>query len=489
MQLRPYQLRAVDLARAAFVSGKRRILLVAPTGAGKTVIATHGLIRPALANGSRVLFLAHRQELIEQCAAKLGDLPHGIIKAGAKPHPYAPIQVASVQTLVRRDMPPASLVIVDEAHHTTADNSYGSILAAYPQAAVVGLTATPYRLDGRGMGSVFDALIPVASVAELIAAGALVRPRTFALPGPDLTGVRTVAGDYNDGQLASRMDTKRIGTALVETYQRHAAGRSAIAFAVNVAHAEHVAAQFTAAGIPAACVHGGTPAATRADILARLASGALTLVSNCGVLTEGFDCPRVSCVILARPTRSRSLWRQMVGRGLRPYDGKADCQVHDHAGCRAQHGDITDDEDVSLDAGVRRRASEGMGTKQCLNCYAIMPATAQVCDECQTPFPAPAPRAMPDGEHVVLEEATAEKPRATAEQKSRTLRHLVVQAAMRGWKPGAVSHKYKALYGEWPGRIGEVAKLVEAERERLACLTPEAGSGLGGLDALYEALS
>lgn len=247
MILRPYQTRAVDLARAAFLAGKRRILLVAPTGAGKTVIATHGLIAPAVARGSRVLFLAHRQELIDQCAAKLGELPYGIIKANIKPHPYAPIQVASVQTLARRDLPPADLVVVDEAHHTTGDNSYGVILAAYPNAAIVGLTATPFRLDGRGMGSVFDALIPVATVSELIAAGALVRPRTFALPAPDLAGIRTVAGDYADGALAHRMDTKRIGTALVETYRKHADGRSAIAFGVNVAHAEHIADEFTAA--------------------------------------------------------------------------------------------------------------------------------------------------------------------------------------------------------------------------------------------------
>lgn len=490
MKLRPYQTAAVDRARAAYTAGKRRLLFVAPTGAGKTVIATEGLIRPSLSRGLRVLFIAHRMELIEQCAAKLTGLRVGIIKAGCPADPYATVQVASVQTLARRSaMPPADLVVVDEAHHVTDENSYGRILATYATACFAGLTATPYRLDGRGLGSVFDAIIPVASVAELIRLEALVRPRTFALPAPDLRGVRTVAGDYSESGLANAMDTKRIGTALVETYQRHAAGRSAIAFATNVLHAEHIAQQFNAAGIPSACVHGGTPADERADILARLASGALLLVSNCGVLTEGFDCPRVSCVILARPTKSRGLWRQMVGRGLRPDlpTGKMDCQVHDHAGCRSTHGDITDDEDVDLADGVSVRAKVGMGTKTCMQCYAIMPSTAQVCDECNAPFPAPPPPELPEGEHVVLEEA-APAPKASPEERQRMLRAIVAEAAIRGWKPGAVSHKYKALYGEWPSRIGEITRMVDDERTRLASVMPPAGAKLADFDALYEAL-
>lgn len=493
--LRPYQDDAIARCTAAFADGKRRLLVVAPTGAGKTVIATEGLIRPAVAGGFRVLFLAHRKELIEQCAAKLAGLRVGIIKAGVAADPAAPIQVASIQTLTRRaHRPPADLVVVDEAHHTTADNGYGAVIAAYPFATVVGLTATPYRLDGRGLGAVFDAIIPVASVAELIRLGALVRVRTFALPSPDLTGVRTVAGEYAQPALAVRMDTQRVGTALVETYQRHAAGRSAIAFAVNVMHAQHIAAQFASAGIAADYVHGGTPADARTDILARLASGSLSLVANCGVLTEGFDCPRVSCVILARPTKSRSLWRQMVGRGLRPDDGKADCQIHDHAGCRLLHGDITDDEDVTLTAGVRRVVATGPGVRQCLACYAIMPAGAVVCAECGTVFPAtPARAAIPDGVHAVLAEATAPAPVATAATKSAVLRSLVVQAVAHGWKPEAVSVRYKAKFGEYPGTRGHVYDLYATERGAQAAAMAaisnlDRAPSLADLDSIYQSM-
>lgn len=178
----------------------------------------------------------------------------------------------------------------------------------------------------------------------------------------------------------------------------------------------------------------------------------------------------------------------MVGRGLRPHNDKADCQIHDHAGCRAQHGDVTDDDLVSLDEGVRRKPNNGMGTKQCLACYAIMPATAQECDECDTPFPVPESKPLPDGEHTVLEEAAEAPPKASKEERDRMLRAIVCEAAMRGWKPGAVSHKYKALYGEWPGRIGDITKMVDAEKVRLAAVMPTAGAGIASFDALYEAL-
>lgn len=227
--LRDYQSVAVQRARLLFAQGVRRILFVAPTGAGKTVVATEGIIRPAVAKGKRVLFLAHREELITQCAAKLGwvapgtlgwtappdALPVGIIKAGYQPEPWASVQVASVQTLGRRlgkpsQIPAADIVIWDEAHHCTAE-TYRKIAEAYPTQPHLGLTATPYRTGGKGLRGCFDALVEVASVPELISAGFLVKPRVFALPGPDLSGVKTVAGDYHEGQLAGVMDKQQVG--------------------------------------------------------------------------------------------------------------------------------------------------------------------------------------------------------------------------------------------------------------------------------------
>lgn len=473
--LRDYQLTAVQRARLLFTQGVRRILLVAPTGAGKTVIATEGIIRPAVAKSKRVLFLAHREELITQCAAKLGwvapgtlgwtqpadALPVGIIKAGYAPTPWASVQVASVQTLGRRlaNAPKADIVIWDEAHHCTAE-TYRKIAEAYPTQPHLGLTATPYRTGGKGLRGCFDALVEVASVPELINAGFLVRPRTFALPGPDLSGVKTVAGDYHEGQLADVMDRQMVGVALVKTWQRHAAGRSTIAFAVNVAHAQHIADEFRAAGITAEAVDGNTPPELRAAILGRLASGETMVVSNCGVLTEGFDCPRVSCVILARPTKSRSLWRQCVGRGLRTCFAKTDCQIHDHAGCRMLHGEVDAAEKLTLD-GVETKPGSGPAVRQCLSCYAVVPAGTPACPECGTEFPKPKPAQVVDQVDAELVETDGRAVQRDGQEltpiERRVFFQLVHLAARRGWKAGAVSYRFKERFGRWPAKPAEVA--------------------------------
>jgi superfamily II DNA or RNA helicase len=242
--LYPFQDDVLAKLDAAIAAGRRRIIIVAPTGSGKTVIAS-ALIQRFAQNRQPSLMLAHRREIIQQTSTKLRGhgVAHGIIQSGIRPRVLEDIQVASIQTLwvhatraaIPIPLPPARLLVVDEAHHAPA-RSYRKIIDAYPDAILIGLTATPCRGDGRGLGGIFEAIIEAPQVAELIAGGYLVRTRVYAPVNPDLRGVRTVAGDYNEGQLADRMDRPQLIGDIVSHWHKFSEGRKSVAFAVNVPH-------------------------------------------------------------------------------------------------------------------------------------------------------------------------------------------------------------------------------------------------------------
>jgi superfamily II DNA or RNA helicase len=389
LTLRDYQHRALDDLRDQLRAARRRILLLAPTGSGKTVIAS-SIVHGAQDRGRRVLFLAHRKELIDQCSRKLDAIgvDHGVMQGDhPRRRPWLPVQVASVQTLIRREMPwSPDLIIIDEAHRAVAA-SYQEICAAHPQAIVIGLTATPVRSDGKGLGNQFDVMVSCPSVAEMIRRGYLVPIRAWTHPSPNLKGVRKVAGDYDLGELAVRMNKTAIIGDLVTTWRRHAANRQTVVFAVNVEHSKAITQQFNAAGVRAEHLDGTTPERERDAILARLAAGETRVVSNCAVLTEGWDCPITSCVIIARPTMSAGLYLQMAGRALRPHpaSGKRDCIVLDHGGCIRQHGLVDADREWSLETGCAMLRSSGPRIsladtfRICPDCYAVHPPDAMAC--------------------------------------------------------------------------------------------------------------
>jgi DNA repair protein RadD len=315
-ELRPYQRDVIAECDRVIAAGKRRIMIVAPTGSGKTIKAV-AIIKTAVNNGQRVLVLAHTREIIKQTSGKLfaHDIPHGIIQAGFMTRPDEAVQVASIQTLWVRamrmqhmDMPPANLLIIDEAHHCPA-NTYRKIIAAYPEAVLLGLTATPCRGDGRGLGGIFDAIVECPQVAELIEQKYLVKTRVFAPAEPDLKGVETRVGDYVESQLAERMDCAGLIGDIVTHYHKHGERRKTVCFAVNVAHSVHIRDEFIKSGVRAEHVDGTMLKSERDAALARLESGATKLITNCMVLTEGWDMPEVSCCILARPTKK---WGSIV---------------------------------------------------------------------------------------------------------------------------------------------------------------------------------
>lgn len=380
--LRPYQVHAINETRQR-MARVRSVLINAPTGAGKTIIGCQ-IIRQAVEKRRRVLFLAHRRELIDQCAAKLdeaGVLHHGVILAGhAKARaPQAPVQVASIQTLIRRELPLADLVIIDEAHRSIA-KSYQNLLANYPHAKVIGLTATPERLDGKGLADLFDDMVVVSTIPELISEGFLVAPECYGAPGggPDLSAVKKQRGDYHEGQLQTAMDTTELTGELLANWQRLAGDCKTIVFATGIEHSQHIVSRFQSAGVNAAHLDGSTPMVQRQQIIRDWRTGTLQVVSNVMVLTEGFDYPELECCVLARPTQSVAIYLQSVGRVMRPAPGKGKALVLDHAGCFNAHGLPFEHREWTLEGEAKRRAREKVPPKVCRVCQLAHEADASL---------------------------------------------------------------------------------------------------------------
>lgn len=366
--LRAYQERAISDLRAVYQRGHRAPCLVLPTGAGKTVIASE-TIRLAITRGNRVLFLVHRQELLSQSVSKLertGVTDLRIIQAGATlGDPRAPVTVASIPTLVRREPPPADLVIIDEAHHTPA-KTWSRLAESYRGSLLLGLTATPQRADGKPLGDIFDSIVVGSTVSELTALGHLVPCRVFA-PAEQLEA-RTMAIDP------------------VAAYRKHGGNQRAVVFCTTVEHAQRTAESMNAAGIPTGVVHGVMGRAARTETLAALESGHLRVVASCHVLTEGWDSPAVSVCILARRPQHTGLYLQMVGRVLRPSPGKTHATLIDLCGSVHDHGPPDMDREYTLDgSGISKVDREAI--RQCVTCGAVFKAGPLACPVCGEALP------------------------------------------------------------------------------------------------------
>jgi superfamily II DNA or RNA helicase len=465
--LRPYQTDVIGQVEAQIADGKRCIIIVSPTGSGKTIIAG-AIIKAAADNGQHVMLLGHSREIVKQTSAKLfaNDIPHGIIQAGFPTRPNEAVQIASVQTLwaramrsKRMELPPADLIIVDECHHCPA-TTWRKIIESYPGAILIGLTATPCRGDGRGLGNIFDVIVECPQVADLIEQKFLVRTKVYAAADIDLDGVQVRAGDYVEEQLAERMDKPKLVGAIVPHYAKFGENRLTVCFATSVAHSRHIAEEFNNVGIRAEHLDGGMPKSDRDAVLARLAAGETKIVSNCGVLLEGWDQPQVACCILARPTKKQGLFRQMVGRVLRPAPGKANAIVLDHAGLVYHHGFVEDPVVWTLETDKRasnpaheRRLQRGYCSRlvECSNCGAIRIA-GEACAHCGfTP--------QRRGEAVDYIEgnlALVDRQRRQAEafidphEKMRWLGMLMHIGQTRQYKRGWAAWQYRHKDGNWP---------------------------------------
>lgn len=344
----------------------RSVLAQLPTGGGKThVIAS--VIEDALHHDRRVAVLVHRVELVEQVLNKITnycnpDDTHNLIQAvtaGSTPDPRASVYIAMVQTMARREMPDVDIIIIDEAHHATAAQ-YRSVIAQRPEAKVLGFTATPCRLDGQGLAAMFDALVVGASMRDLITEGYLVDSEVFSIPLKDdsLMKIKTTAGDYNRQQLAEYVDRNIIHGDIVDSYNRCARGRKAIVYGASVDLSRRYAKEYCAAGIAAAHIDGGTPAYERARIVDAFRDGSINIITNCEIITEGFDVPDCEVIQLVRPTKSLSLYLQMVGRGMRAAENKKMMTIIDHVGNVLRHGFPDEDHAWTLAGKIKRPAPQ-----------------------------------------------------------------------------------------------------------------------------------
>jgi superfamily II DNA or RNA helicase len=497
-ELRDYQTEALDGLRAKLGRGVRRIALVAPTGAGKTTIAG-AMIKGAQAKGRRCIFLAHRKELIEQCSARLDEfsIAHGIIQQKHKrTDPRQSVQVASVQTLIRKDHWAADLIIVDECHRSTS-KTYTDIIARYDNPAVIGLTATPYRMDGRGLGEIYDDLHELISTQALIDLKYLVMPVVFGSRAElDLSKVKVTAGDYNKQQLADAMKETILRGDLVQNWAERVGERTGakyasqcravtVVFAPSVEQSLRIVAQFNDRGVPAEHIDAKTPAKERAETLRKLRAREISVVSNVGILTEGWDLPHLECVVLARPTRSRSLYKQMIGRLMRPDAEKRFAFVLDHANCTQTHGFVNETEDFSL-KGREKRPRKGSSMaphKKCKKCDALLALSVKVCSHCGHQIFEVDVR-FTDEKLVELRPGQfkrhQEKP---VDERQKTFDEFCKQCITREYNPNWARMRYQSIYGHWPAwktgiRVPKFFRDYEAEcnkkesEDQLGLLSP-----------------
>jgi DNA repair protein RadD len=359
---------------------------------------------------------------------------------------------------MRRELPPAAIVVIDEAHKWF--EFYESWFASpeWQDIPIIGLSATPWA---QGLGKYYKRLIIASTTKELIDGGFLAPFRVFAPAHPDLGGVRTLAGDYHEGDLGDAMDRAQLVADIVQTWVERGEGRPTFCFAVNCAHAQHIRDRFEAAGIPAAYMDARTKLDEREDIRRKFHAGEFKVVCNVGVLTTGIDWD-VRCIILARPTKSEMLFVQMIGRGLRRAEGKADCLILDHSDTHSRLGFVTDIAYETLDDGqyehsISSRKSTEVLPKECPACTFLRPAHVHVCPHCGF-----APKAQWEGENQNGELVEITHARTTAQKLAGVDRkslyaQLCWIARDRSYKPGWAVHQFKTLAGYWPNRNLHVA--------------------------------
>lgn len=446
----PHQTRAIDMLRRSLASGKKRPMLQLATGGGKTFIASE-IFRMAREKGKRCLFVVDALSLIDQTVqAFYGAGVHGIgVIQGihAMTDWSKPVQIASVQTLQRRKMPRVDLVVVDEAHRQNRWLIDKMASEEWAKVPFIGLSATPWS---RGLGLVYDDLIIAATTSEMIEAGVLSPFRAYAAAHPDLTGVKTMAGDYHEGQLAEVMGDGGLVADIVETWAAHGEGRPTLAFCVDRAHAAKVQAKFNGAGIPCGYIDAYTEVSERNAIRKRLDDGELKVVANVGCLTTGVDWA-IGCIILARPTKSEMLYVQMVGRGLRVNPGMEDCIILDHADNTLRMGFVTDIHRPMLCTGKKGERAEPKTTeplpKECPKCTFLKPPKTQLCPACGFET-----KIVSDiNEHAGrLVQVAGKQRKVSQSEKQLWYSGLLHIQNARGYKNRWADAQYRSKFGVWP---------------------------------------
>jgi len=458
VKLRKYQSESVEKIRLAYGAKYRAPLLVLSTGSGKTVIFC-AITERVKAKGNSVIILVHRQELLRQTSDHLQMLgvDHGIIAPG---HTMtgSPVHIASVQTLVRRlsHISEPDLLIIDECHHAPA-GSWRKIIDAWPNARVLGVTATPMRLDGKGLGvnsgGYFDSLIEGPDIRELIAGGYLAQPVVYRPPTDiDLRGLHMRGKDYDTKEQESRINKATITGCVISHYKRICPGVPAIAFCATVKHAMDVAEMFNAAGIPAESLDGSMSSSMRKHRIQSLANGTIKVLTSCDIVSEGTDIPVVTTAILLRCTASTGLYLQQVGRCLRPHDDKPHAIILDHVGNCFRHGMPDDKREWSLNGYVngRKKTDKPAPVRVCQKCFAVFSVARLTCPQCGFTVSTKVKKiTVSDGELVLARPEDTEIERQRLHMKreqgmAKSLDDLLRIAEIRGYKRDWAYHIYNS---------------------------------------------
>ena len=441
LELRDYQVDLIHRMREAMSHGERRLLCTAPTGSGKTVMISH-MLDAAAKRGKKSWLIVHRRELIDQTlrtVESVGTQSVGVVAAGYETKSSASIQICSIQTLIRRisNLELPQLIVWDECHHIAA-SSWSDVFAQCDRSYHIGLTATPCRLDGRGLKEWFHRILCGPSVSELIQRGFLSRYRLFAPCVFDTSGLKTRLGDWIKGDLSARVDRPSITGSAIAEYQKRCPGQNALVFCVDIAHSEHTAKQFQEAGINAVAISSKSDVQFRDREIEAFRRETGRVICNCDLFGEGVDVPGIVCAILLRPTQSTGLYLQQVGRALRPAQGKPEAIVLDHVGNSTRHGLPDDDRVWSLEGLERRRkgsARDEHSVRICQYCFAANPLSGgNVCSCCGELLTVERDITHVDGE---LTEIDIEKERRTRKQEqagAETYADLVALGTRRGYK-------------------------------------------------------
>ena len=468
IQLREYQERAVVAVRSAITPDCKKIIKVLPTGSGKSVIMSE-IIRLACEKGKKVLWLVHRRNLVIQMRATLQifGIEAGILMSGIESDTSKQVQIGTYQTYQRRlkfedglFFVNADLLLIDECHRSLS-KGYIDIINLYRDKVIIGCTATPMRADGRGVGEIYDKIVDVVGVQELTDQGFLAKARYFAPADIDLQGIKIVRGDYDTHELEKRADKAKLVGDIIQNWLRIAQNRPTIVFCVTVKHSVHVCEEFNKAGIPALSLSAKSTDEEREYAFGQMESGKITVLVNVALYQEGMDCPNISCVVMARPTKSLGLYRQCCGRGLRPKKDGGDLIVIDHGGCFENHGYLTDEVEWSLDGKKKafkekKKKDKEKKTVKCPSCHAIFEGLS-VCPDCGTEM-------KTFGKKIETIDADlqeiGERKQLTMIEKRRWFGMFKHYAQSHGYKSGWVAHKYKSKTGVWPRGMDDVQAIL-----------------------------
>ena len=454
-ELRPHQVRAIDMLRQSLARKNRRVVMQGPTGFGKTLVASK-IIERARERGNKVIFTAPAISLIDQTVTAFereGITGIGVMQAK---HPrtdrFAPVQIASVQTLAKREIPDASLVIVDECH--IRSQVIEDMMDERPDLFFVGLSATPWA---KGMGRRWQDLVVPTTIGELIDQGYLSQFVAYAPDVPDLSGVKVKAGEFVESGLEAVMGDAKLLGSVVETWLAKGENRPTLCFAVNRKHAADLQASFERNGIAAGYVDANTDMVERTRLNRQFRHGEIKVICSVRTMTTGVDLP-VSCIIDAAPTQSEMLHVQKIGRGLRVNPGTEDCLILDHAGNSIRLGLVTDIHHTALDdtapgAPQERKAKADKLPKPCGKCETLH--TGLICPACGNERVPVAGVETADGELV---EITGRKVAASKADKQAFWSMALFQDRSRGKGGKLAKGLYKSKFGVWPHGLQDIPK-------------------------------